>query len=351
MNKYIKKSILTALALTMLLPYGLVSNNSKAEINVTRIAGSNRFETSIKVSQNFFKSRNSSAVIASGNDFRSALYASYMASSLRIPFLVNSPSTLRPDVAKELRRLGVSRVFLVGNTSTLSNKVENDLRGMKINVERLAENNQKDINSLVDQKIYNTFFPGTPRGDIDSGIVINDKIFPDLLSSVPFVAETARTQGSYLGAYYRLPATDGYKFIIGGRGTVPDSYKTFYGDINGINAHNDDENSGEEANYYTGRLAGGDRYETAIEIAKAYKPVLRKNINTVILVNGKDYPDALSSGIAGVYSNAAVLLTPPNALHESTKRFIMENGISKVIIIGGTSSVSKNAENTLRNLR
>ena len=103
MNKYIKKSILTALALTMLLPYGLVSNNSKAEINVTRIAGANRFETSIKVSQNFFKSRNSSAVIASGNDFRSALYASYMASSLRIPFLVNSPSTLRPDVAKELQ--------------------------------------------------------------------------------------------------------------------------------------------------------------------------------------------------------------------------------------------------------
>lgn len=351
MSKYFKKSILLALTLMVSMPYCLKDNNPRAEIGVTRIAGANRFETSIRVSNYFFRSKNQSAVISSGNDFKSALYASYMASSLRIPFLVNAPSTLRKDVANELKRLGVSNVFLVGNTSTISSKVESDLKSMNIRVERLAENKQKDINLLVDQKIYNRYFPGTPRGDIDSGIVINDKIFPDLLSSIPFVAETARTQGSYLGAYYRLPATSGYKFIIGGRGTVPDSYKTLPGDIDGLNAHNDDEDSGEETNYYTGRLSGGDRYETAVEIAKAYKPVLRKNIDTIILVNGKDYPDALSSGIAGVYSNAAILLTPPNGLHESTKRYIKENNISRVIIVGGSSSVSKNTENTVRHLR
>ena len=351
MNKNIKKSIVIAMSLVLMLPLAMKSSNSKAEINVTRLAGKNRYATSIVVSKNFFKTKNQTAVLASGTDFRSALYASYMASSLKIPYLINPSSSLRADVTSELRRLGVSKLYIVGNTSNISNRVENDIKNLKIDVQRLSESSQTDINTLVDQKIYNKYFPNQPRGDIDSGIVINDKIFPDLLSSVPFVAETARTQGTYLGAYYKLPMTSGYKFILGGTGTVPAGYKTLDGDIDGINAHNDDEESSEEYNYYTGRIAGTDRFETAVEIAKAYKPVLRKNINTVILVNGKDYPDALSSGIAGTYSNAAVLLTNPTGLHESTKKFIQENNISKVIVVGGESSVSNGVVNKVRFLK
>lgn len=350
-KKYIKKSIFLALTAVLVLPIAIKSNSARAELNVTRLAGKNRYATSIVISKNFFKTKNQTAVLASGTDFRSALYASYMASALKIPYLINPASSLGTDIASELKRLGVSNVYIVGNTSNISNRVENDLKNMKIIVQRLSENNQIDLNTLVDQKIYNKYFPNQPRGDIDSGIVINDKIFPDLLSSVPFIAETARTQGTYLGAYYRLPMTNGYKFILGGTGTVPAGYKTLDGDIDGINAHNDDEESSEEYNYYTGRIAGTDRFETAVEIAKAYKPVLRKTINTVILVNGKDYPDALSSGIAGMYSNAAVLLTNPTGLHESTKKFIQENEISRVIVVGGESSVSNGVVNKVKSLK
>src|SRR3712207_7997206 len=42
------------------------------------------------------------------------------------------------------------------------------------------------------------------------------------------------------------------------------------------------------------RIAGQNRYKTAIEIAKAYKPVLNKDINTVVLVDGTNFPDALA---------------------------------------------------------
>jgi len=98
------------------------------------------------------------------------------------------------------------------------------------------------------------------------------------------------------------------------------------------------------------RIAGANRYETAIEIAKAYKPVLKRNIDTVVLVDGTNYPDALASGTVATMNNGAILLTEPGKLNEDTKAFIQENNIQNVIIVGGEKSVSKNVENELRGL-
>lgn len=98
------------------------------------------------------------------------------------------------------------------------------------------------------------------------------------------------------------------------------------------------------------RIAGQNRYKTAIEIAKAYKPVLNKDINTIVLVDGTNYPDALASGTVATFENGAILLTQPNKLNENTRDFIEENNIEKVIIVGGEKSVSKNVENELRGL-
>ena len=147
--------------------------------------------------------------------------------------------------------------------------------------------------------------------------------------------------------------SDGYGFIIGGYSSVPSKFITYqdYDKPVGLIRHEwVDEENGDEHEFYTGRIAGQNRYKTAIEIAKAYKPVLKRSIDTVVLVDGTNYPDALASGTVATMNNGAILLTEPGKLNEDTKAFIQENNIQNVIIVGGEKSVSKNVENELKGL-
>lgn len=72
--KVLKKSLILSCVLALLLP-----SVASADINITRIAGLDRYETAMKVQQKYFtKASGNLAVIASGEDFRTALYGSYM---------------------------------------------------------------------------------------------------------------------------------------------------------------------------------------------------------------------------------------------------------------------------------
>ncbi|WP_101773829.1 cell wall-binding repeat-containing protein [Peptostreptococcus faecalis] len=97
-------------------------------------------------------------------------------------------------------------------------------------------------------------------------------------------------------------------------------------------------------------LAGENRYETTVEVAKGYKTVLKEDIDTVIIASGEDYPDSLASSPIATVNKAAILLTKSDKLNKYTKEYIENNDIKNIIIVGGENSVSKNVENELRNL-
>ena len=73
-------------------------------------------------------------------------------------------------------------------------------------------------------------------------------------------------------------------------------------------------------------------------------------ISTVIVASGETEVDAVTaSGLAGNL-NAPVLLTRSNRLPHNVARFIDENNVSTVIIVGGTSSVPDDIETTILGL-
>lgn len=105
-----------------------------------------------------------------------------------------------------------------------------------------------------------------------------------------------------------------------------------------------------EAEQY--RFAGNTRYETAVEVAKAYKDVLKMDIDTVVLVSGEDFPDGLTAAEIAGEEKAAVLLTNTKTLNASTKKFIEENkNIKNVIILGGNAAVSEEVEKALKEIK
>ena len=66
MVKGLRKSLILSCVLALFLP-----SVASADMNVTRIAGSNRYETAMKVQQKYFtKASGNLAILSSGSDFR-----------------------------------------------------------------------------------------------------------------------------------------------------------------------------------------------------------------------------------------------------------------------------------------
>lgn len=342
----------------------------KQNINVSRVAGWDRYESTVNANKKYMKQAYGNlAVIASGNDFKTALYASYMASALKVPYFVNPNHGMRSDVLNEMKRLNVKRVYVVGDYSKLDRSIDNTLLSRGIKVERVYDGKkfcnmhgscyEMSLHEYIDTILFEALHKGENRGDIGNVIYVNDNKFPDLLSAVPFLSRTSAMQATALFGIEGLSdiwlgeneyAVLSNRFIIGGYQSVPEEYRVreyFYGEEFENKLMVNDEETYEP--YRTcGRISGKNRYKTAVELAKAYNIVLHQDINTIVLVNGQDYPDALSSSLVASQNNAAVLLTEPNKLNEDTEKYIRENNIKNVIIVGGEKSVSKNIENMLK---
>ncbi len=91
------------------------------------------------------------------------------------------------------------------------------------------------------------------------------------------------------------------------------------------------------------RLGGPNRYATAIRVSQ----VSFESANTVVVVSGTAYPDAVSaSALAGVF-DAPVLLTDPLRLSAGVGAEIARLGATRAIVVGGGPAVSAQVAQSL----
>lgn len=97
------------------------------------------------------------------------------------------------------------------------------------------------------------------------------------------------------------------------------------------------------------RLAGGDRFETAVAISKHHfaNPAV---VDTVVVGSGMDFPDALSGAPLAAKVGGPLLLTIPGSLPAATSQEISRLKPSRIIVVGGVNSVSATVEASLRGL-
>ncbi|WP_022923386.1 cell wall-binding repeat-containing protein [Serinicoccus marinus] len=84
------------------------------------------------------------------------------------------------------------------------------------------------------------------------------------------------------------------------------------------------------------RLAGDNRYETAVEVSQTQTD----DADVVFLASGKDYPDALAAAAAAGMEDASVLLTRPDLLPNATAAELERLSPETVYVIGGEGAVS-----------
>lgn len=312
-----KKKILSLLlagtiAISTVLP--TASFAAEKELNVTRISGSGRYETSVKASIDTFKSSRY-AIVASGEGFADALVGGTLASQIKAPILLVGKNSVSPSVTNEIKRLGVEKVYLLGGTGTITSNVENTLKNTGVKVERLAGKNRTYTAQAI-AKVRAEFL--NVEVSTTSFAAIDSNHYADALSAAPFVAQLEEF-------IPLLPVV---------KGNVNSAHSMAFGGINSVT-----KSTSEKVRY-----AGSNREATAVKVAEAYK-----NIDTVVLVDGYNYPDALASAPIATVNNGAVLLTNSKTLSKATKDFIYSNeSIKNVIIVGGTNSVSIHIEKELR---
>ncbi|MDY5965047.1 MAG: cell wall-binding repeat-containing protein [Peptostreptococcus porci] len=95
------------------------------------------------------------------------------------------------------------------------------------------------------------------------------------------------------------------------------------------------------------RLAGNNRYETSRKIAE--KLMNNGMDKALILVDGRNYPDALSSSALVHKNNAPILLVSNTADAKENIEFAKKSNRLPKIIVGGTNSVGKDIESQVSN--
>ena len=91
------------------------------------------------------------------------------------------------------------------------------------------------------------------------------------------------------------------------------------------------------------RIAGADRYQTAVQIAEKFFP----DADGVVLTRGDTFPDALSGGAAAAAAALPLMLTEPTALPAPVATWLEGKSFEASLVIGGTSSVSDAIATTL----
>lgn len=286
---------------------------------VTRISGANRIETAIAAGKATFSAADT-AVIANGTNYPDALVGGTLAVQVKGPLLLVEKNEVPEAVKEELKRLKVKTVYLLGGTASVTEEVEKELAKIST-VLRIAGTDRyrtADRIGEVRQKLE--------QAQAASYTYVSGTGFADALTAAPFVAQTKGAGGAMNLLTLALPSDAvNRSVVIGGKAAV----------------------AGNSPN----RIAGANRYATAVAVANQYPSKTGKTIDTVVLVSGENFPDALSAAALVANKNAVLLLTQKDRLPGETADYIKNHAIKEIVIIGGESSVSKSVADRLGDLR
>lgn len=135
------------------------SRLKKEDIKVTRIAGSDRFDTSDKLSQEVSRlsKKSSQAILVNGYKNIDALSVSSLATKEELPILLNGRNALNMSVKNGLKQMNVNKVYIIGGNNSISSDVEKELKRMQISVVRLSGTDRYETSANIAKYAYKDF--------------------------------------------------------------------------------------------------------------------------------------------------------------------------------------------------
>jgi len=307
-----------------------------ADFDLERLAGADRIETAVEISQDTFTSA-TTALIARADLYPDALAGNYLAGAEQAPILLSHTGDVPAETLAELDRLGVTDVTLLGGTSALSQDVQDELEAAGLTVNREAGTDRYKTAAEIA-----TSQDAAGIGEVDgarTAILATGERFPDALTGGPLayagshpilLTPTASLGADAAGALEALEIE--HVIILGGTAAVSQAA----------------EDAVEAAGMTTERLAGATRYSTATEIAEWAIANAGFSNTHVDVATGQNFPDALTGGPHAGENMAPILLANDGNTAEA-EAFLesIANTVAEGHIFGGTAAVSAAVEAAL----
>lgn len=287
------KSIGIALAMAVVVggaAPGVYADTATKKIEVERIGGADRTETSLKVLEKLGGVKKT--YLVNGYQFSDALSIAPVAAANNEGIVLATRGSVEAGLTKQ----GINEVTLVGGENSIGSGVEKSL-GSKFKTKRIAGTDRYKTSEMIVES----------TGKKEVGVATG-KDFPDALSSGAFLAKknlplllvNGKTQTS-------LPQGLRGLYTFGGKSSV--------------------------ANDFGKRIAGANRYETSEKIAEEFG-----KSDVVVLASGTNFADALAAAPLAKKVNAPIILVKKDSLSENAKKLVKD--AKKVYVIGGENTIS-----------
>lgn len=291
-----------------------------------RFQGENRAKTAVNVQRHYFANTNK-VILVNDNAYPDAISATNVSMG-KYPLLYTGKNSLSVETKSAIDKMFLDEIYLMGGVNTISKNVENKLRKNfpHAKITRIMGNNRYDTSAESAKTRANTtnliFAAGTNYADaLYATSLAAHQNAPILLVSNEGLSQSTRKFIQSIGNIDNVT-------IVGGEISVNQSVK------------NQIENLTKKR---VTRLAGVDRYESSVEVAKR----VNANPAEVITTSGEVFADALVSSTVAQKIKAPILLVKKDVLPLSVREYMKDtNSIYKLTTIGGYNTVTKNNYST-----
>lgn len=159
------------------IPQVIQNQISALGINVRRIGGSDRYETSALIAKEVGVN-NGEVALAYGLSFADGLSIASVAASKQMPILLTRTDSIPNATANFINSNNINKTYVVGSTTVISNSVLSQTK----NPERLGGLNRYETNSII----FNRF---KSQLDLSTVYIASGLAFPDALSSSALAAK------------------------------------------------------------------------------------------------------------------------------------------------------------------
>lgn len=272
----------------------------------TRLAGADRYLTSIKIAEKAYASADT-AVVAAGNpnNLVDALAAAPLAAQEDAPIYLTDKADMNDDVVKSMKALGVDKVIVVG--AAASKAVVDELKAAGFSVEEVKGAGRVETAEAINKKLT------APAGTF----VVGYDGVADAMSVASYAA--ANNYAIVVTNQNGTPnGTVEADYIVGGTTRVKD--------IAGAK-----------------RLAGADRYDTNKQVIAE----LDFDFGTVYVGNGLTLADALVGSVLAAQTDSPIALTDGKTVKADIASNLTDDSV--IVALGGTAAVSNAVIDAVKN--
>ncbi len=289
------------------------------KVNVSRIYGNTRFETSLKVADELKAQlgvdKFDTVILAYGKNYADALAGSYLSCVTNAPILLVDQNAdhirgvqayIKGNLAPE------GKIYLLGGEAVVPESAISGLDGYE--VKRLWGTDRYETNLAILEEA------SSYAGDETEILICSGTGFADSLSASAVGKPILLVKNGLQACQTEyLEGKTGLSFeIIGGTGAVNASVESDLGTYGTVE-----------------RIGGSTRFETSVNVAKKFF----LTPESCVLAYGMDFPDGLCGGALAHAMNGPLILTANNRTQAATA-YVYRTDIKDVKVLGGPALIS-----------